>query len=403
MSYGITTAVKKILAILKRKKIIQGSSSAGKTIAILIILIDKAIKKPMLEISVISESIPHLKKGALKDFIKIMKSTGRWIDKNYNATDRIYRFSNGSYIEFFSPESVLGSRRNILYVNECNNITYADYHQLAIRTSDEIYLDFNPSSEFWAHTEVMNEPNAELIQLNYLDNESRPSNVDEEFGIAIEKAKKEKEQGLPITSYWQNWVKVYVYGEIGNLQGVIFNNWRQVDDVPISAKLVARGKDFGFTNDPTTLTGVYQEGNKLYLDEEIYETGLTNSDILLKYVELGISKKDSIVADSAEPKSIEDIKRAGYNIEAAQKGGDSIIKSIDTLQQFEILITKRSLNIIKEFRNYKWKVDKAGKALNEPVDHNNHAIDGVRYVALNKINKPSTKRMRPMGFSVERK
>lgn len=388
MAYAITTAVKRIRSIKKRKKVIQGSSSAGKTIAILIILIDMCIKRIGLEVSVISESVPHLKKGALKDFKKIMKGTGRWIDKNYNATDRIYTFTNGSYIEFFSPESVLGSRRNVLYINEANHINYADYHQLAIRTSDDIFIDFNPASEFWAHTEVAKESNAELIQLTYLDNESRPSNVDEEFGIAIEKAAKEKEQGLPITSYWQNWVRVYVYGEIGNLQGVVFNNWQQIDEVPLGAELLSVGMDFGFTNDPTSANKVFQIGNKLYIDELIYEPGLTNNLISDRLKACGIDKSINIVADSAEPKSIVEIRNYGHKIEGAEKGPDSIKSSIDTLQQFEIYITKRSTNVIKEFRSYRWKVDKAGKSLNEPVDFSNHAIDSIRYVALNKINKP---------------
>lgn len=389
MSYSITTAVKKIRKIKKRKKVVQGSSSAGKTIAILIIIIDMCIKKAGLECSVISESIPHLKKGALKDFKKIMKGTGRWIDKNYNATDRIYTFTNGSYIEFFSPESVLGSRRNILYINEANHILYSDYHQLAIRTSDDIFIDFNPAAEFWAHTEVMNESNADFVQLTYLDNESRPSNVDEEFKIAIDKAEKEKAQGLPETSYWQNWVKVYVRGEIGNLVGVVFNNWEQVDEIPLGAKLLAIGMDFGFTNDPTAAEKVFEYNNDIYIDELIYEPGLTNSDIITKLKTLGIDSQMLIIADSAEPKSIEEIRRGGFKIEGADKGPDSIRSSIDTLQQRRIFVTKRSTNVIKELRSFRWKIDKSGKSLNEPVGTNDHSIAGIRYVALNKINKPS--------------
>jgi len=396
--FSVTTAVKKIRAVKARKKIIQGSSSAGKTIAILILLIDKCIKNPGLEVSVISESIPHLKKGAMKDFLKIMQQTGRFNPVNWNATDRKYTFSSNatarSYIEFFSPESVLGSRRNILYINEANNILYADYHQLAIRTSDEIYVDFNPASEFWAHTEVAVEENAELIILNYLDNEGRPKNVDEEFKIAREKAAKEKAQGLPITSYWQNWVRVYVEGLTGNLQGVVFNNWEQVLEVPEGATFIATGQDFGFTNDPSAAVDVYKQDGYLILDERLYSPGLLNSEIIAKYREMGFSQRRDIVADSAEPKSIEEIRRAGFNVRGALKGADSVKASIDKLQEYKIKVTARSVNLIKELRGYRWKVDKAGKSENEPVDFMNHAIDAVRYVALNHLMTKAKRHIR---------
>lgn len=385
--FRVTTAVRKIRAMKARKKVIPGSSSAGKTIAILIILIDMAIKRPNLEISVIAESIPHLKRGALKDFLKIMKATGRFSASRYNATDRKYTFANGSYMEFFSPESVIGSRRNVLYINEANYIKYDDYHQMAIRTSDEIFLDFNPANEFWATTKVINEPNAETITLTYLDNESRPANVDEEFGIALAEAEKEKAQGLPITSYWQNWCRVYVHGLTGNLQGVVFNNWELIDVIPDGVPFLSHGLDFGFTNDPTALIAVYLKDKNIYLNQLIYETQLINSDIVAKLPGLNVQKQDTIIADSAEPKSIAEIKRSGYNVTSAKKGADSIKASIDKLQEYKIFITKDSTDIIKEFRSYRWKVDSSGKSLNEPVDFMNHGIDAVRYVALNKLRK----------------
>lgn len=395
MSYIQTKAVKRIRAMKARKKIVQGSSSAGKTIAIEIIIADMCTKRPGLECSIVAESVPHLKKGAMKDFLKIMKATGRFNRNNWNATDRKYTFSNGAYIEFFSPESVLGSRRDVLYINEANHIKYADYLQMSIRTSGEIFLDFNPASEFWAHTEVLTEPNSELILLTYLDNESRPANVDEEFGIALAKAATEKTQGLPITSYWQNWCEVYVHGRIGNLQGVIFSNWSQCDDVPKTAKFLANGQDFGFTNDPSATIAVYQDGMKLYLDELIYESGLLTSEMIRKYPAVKVLPTQKIVADSADPKAIEEIRRSGYRIEAAKKGPDSIKMSIDLLQGYELFVVCRPgssspPNLIEEFRGYRWKVDKAGKSTNEPVDFLNHGIDAVRYVALNCLAKKST-------------
>jgi len=385
MEFKRTTAINKILSLKSRKKIIQGGSSAGKTYGIIPILIDQAAKTPNLEISVVSESIPHLKKGALKDFIKIMKSTGRWVDARFNATDRKYLFANGSYIEFFSPESVLGARRHILYVNEANNITYEDYHQLSVRTEKDIFIDFNPANEFWAHTEVLKEPDSEGLILTYLDNEGRPSNVDLEFEIARQKAQKEKELG--VDGYWSNWCRVYIDGQIGSLQGVVFNNWHQIDDIPKDAEFVARGLDFGFTNDPTALIEVYKSFNKLFIKELLYETRLTGYDIAEKMLILNIPKHQVIVGDCARPETIEDLHRFGFNIEPSVKGADSVINSIDTLQQFEMYVTKDSTNLIKELRSYRWLTDRSGKALNEPIDHNNHLIDALRYVASNRLHK----------------
>jgi phage terminase large subunit len=381
-----TTAINKVLKMKARKKVIRGGSSAGKTFAILPILIDKCCKTDFLEVSVISESIPHLKKGALKDFIKIMRWTGRWIEANYNATDRKYTFTNGSYIEFFSPESVLGSRRNILYINEANNILYEDYMQLAMRTSGEIYLDYNPAEEFWADTEILSEPNSELLVLTYKDNEARPANVDEDFATLIDKANKEAQSGLPITSYFQNYVRVYVYGLIGNLQGVVFNNWKKCEAIPNEAELLGYGMDFGFTNDPTALVAIYKYNGELYLDELLYERGLTNPEIVSNLAKLGVN--GTIVADSSDPKSIAEIDNLwSGNIVGAVKGADSIRSGIDKMQTYQINVTSTSTNLIKEFRNYRWKVDKSGKSMNEPVDHSNHAIDAVRYGVTGLINQ----------------
>lgn len=383
--FQYTTSITKVQALTKRKKVIQGGSSASKTYAILAILIDKCCSTPNLEVSVISESIPHLKRGALKDFIKIMKWTNRWIDDHYNISDRKYSFHNGSYMEFYSPESVLGARRNILYINEANNIHYKDYHQLSIRTSDEIYIDFNPSVEFWGHTEILNEPDSELLILTYLDNEALPSNVIADFENAKVKARKEELAG--VNGYWTNWCRVYIDGQIGSLQGTVFQ-FEVCEEIPKEAQRIAYGMDWGFSSDPSTLIDVFRFNQNIYLDELMYSTGLTNSDIISIMNKLNINRNYEIIADSAEPKSIEDLKRGGYtNIRPSIKGEDSIRNSIDTLQQFKIFITRRSTNAIKEFRMYSWEVGKDGKQTGKPIDAYNHTIDPLRYVALNKINK----------------
>lgn len=242
-----------------RKKVIQGGTSAGKTFGILPILIDMAAKQPRKEISVVSESIPHLRRGALKDFKKIMHHTGRWVEGRFNETHLVYKFANGSYIEFFSAdqeERLRGARRHKLYVNEANNISFEAYHQLAIRTSEDIFIDFNPTATFWAHTEVLQEADSELIILNYRDNEALPETIVHDIEAARDKA--------ATSSYWANWWKVYGLGEVGSLEGVVFDNWQQIDQLPANAQLVALGMDFGFTNDPTTLIAYYRPSHPAY-------------------------------------------------------------------------------------------------------------------------------------------
>lgn len=298
-----------------------------------------------------------------------MKATNRYIDGNYNRTLLTYTFSNGAYIEFFSADQedkVRGPRRNILYINECNNVNFDTYHQLAIRTSHEIWLDFNPSNEFWAYTELKDDDDVEWLTLTYKDNEALPESIVKEIEKAKEKAKTSK--------YWENWWNVYGLGKLGSLEGVIFNNYSIIDNLPTEAKKVGSGLDFGYTNDPTALIDVYECNGKRILDEVCYQTQMLNGDIA-KLCTKGVI----VYADSAEPKSIEEIKRSGVLIKGVTKGADSIAFGIQIMQQQEYLITSRSTNVIKEFRQYCWDVDKQGKKMNKPIDKFNHAIDAIRY------------------------
>lgn len=376
-----TTAINKILNLKRFVKGIQGGTSAGKTYGIIPVLIDLAAKS-INDISIVAESIPHLKRGAMKDFKKIMIETGRWFDNRWNASDFKYTFANGSTIEFFSADvdaKLRGARRDYLYMNECNNMTFHSYTELASRTKKGIYLDWNPTNEFWFHEHLMNDNDVDYLIINYLDNEACPES-------ALNFINKAKEKSIT-SDYWMNWYKVYGLGEIGSLQGSIFE-FNQVDNIPENAQFISYGLDWGFTNDPTALIETYRYNGELYVNELIYSTGLTNSDIMVKLNELGVGKNKSIVADSAEPKSIEDIYRGGYmGIKGANKGKDSILNSIITLKDFKINITKSSTNLIKEMRSYVWERDKEGKNTNVPIDFNNHAIDALRYVALNKLKK----------------
>ena len=364
-----TTAVNKISRLEKRIKIVQGGTSAGKTISILILLIDKAIKIPNLEISVVSESIPHLRRGCIRDCIKLLKGLYRYREQLFNRSLLKYQFTNGSFIEFFSADEsskLRGSRRNILYVNECNNITFEMFNEMHIRTSDEVYLDFNPTNEFWVHTELKNDSNADFLILTYRDNEALSQSIVNELLKAQEKAK--------TSAFWKNWTRVYIDGLIGNLQGVVFDNWKQIDEVPEDAKLLGYGLDFGYSADPTAIVSVHLWNGKRIVNEVCYQTRLVNEEVANK-----LPKHELVIADSAEPKSIEEIRRLGYQIKGATKGKDSILFGIQLMQNQEYLITSTSLNLIKELRGYCWDTDKTGKQLNKPKGGQDHLIDALRY------------------------
>jgi phage terminase large subunit len=367
--FKVTTSIRKILALKKRIKIIQGGTSAGKTFGILPILIDKAARQSGLEISVVAETIPHLRRGALKDFLKIMKWTGRYIDANYNKSLLRYEFANGSVMEFFSADDsskLRGARRDVLYINECNNVTFESYNELAIRTKKEVYLDFNPANEFWVHKELKDEPDADFIILTYKDNEALDNSIVQQ----IEKNRLKAET----SAYWANWWRVYGLGEVGMLEGVIFSNWKTIDTIPSEAKLVGIGLDFGYTNDPTAMIEVYSWNGQRIVNELVYQTGMLNSDIAKK-----LPKHVPIYADSSEPKSIDEIRRYGITIKGVTKGKDSINYGIDVMQRQEYLVTSQSINLIKELRSYCWDTDKTGTRLNKPAGGQDHGIDSLRY------------------------
>ena len=370
-----TTAINKIRKLEKRIKIIQGGTSAGKTFGILPVLIDKAIKQPNLEVSVVAESIPHLRRGALRDFEKIMKWTNRFVDERFNKTLLKYEFSNGSFIEFFSADDaskLRGARRDVLYINECNNVTFESYNELSIRTRKEIFLDFNPSNEFWVHTELKEESDSDFLILTYLDNEALDQSI-------VDQIEKNREKAAT-SNYWANWWKVYGEGQLGMLEGVVLNNWQLIDKIPTEARLLGIGLDFGYTNDPTAIVEIYNYNGKRIVNEVAYQTGMLNSDIARL-----LPKKVIVYADSSEPKSIDEIRKHGIMIKGVTKGKDSINYGIAIMQQQDYLVTSNSTNLIKELRSYIWDTDKSGKRLNKPIDHHNHAIDAWRYHEMETV------------------
>ena len=276
-------------------------------------------------------------------------------------------------MEFKSYETAQGAKsgkRDYLFINEAQGITYDIFNELYMRTRKQVYIDYNPNAEFWVHENLIGTDGVKLFISDHRHNPFVAQKI------------RDKIEGLRFKD--MELFKVYARGMTGKIEGLVFRNFDIVDEIPLGSELLGIGMDFGFTNDPTTVIKVFRYNGEIYIDELLYRTGLTNSDIANELNKAGVTRAMPIVADSAEPKSIEDLTRAGFNIEGANKGADSIRNSIDTLKQFKINITRRSTYTIKEFRSYKW-ID--GK--NVPVDFNNHTIDAIRYVALNKINKGS--------------
>lgn len=374
-----TSAQYKIAKLKKRVRIVRGGTSSSKTFSIIPMLITYAVQNPRQEISIVSESIPHLRRGAIRDFLKIMQMVGMYRDESWNKSSLTYTFSNESFIEFFSadqPDKLRGARRDVLFVNECNNIEWESYYQMAIRTRKFIYLDYNPVTEFWVDTELLKDEDAEMIVLTYKDNEALDASIVKE----IEKAKEKAET----SSYWRNWWNVYGLGQIGNLEGVIFSNWNTIDTIPKDARLIGCGVDFGYSVDPTSIIEIYQYNNQRIVNELCYRTGMLNSDIAKL-----LPKNVPIYADSAEPKSIEEIRRYGVQIKAVTKGKDSINFGIQTMQSQDYLITKDSVNLIKELRGYCWDKDKSGNTLPIPTG-SDHAIDAFRYHEMETLGMRRT-------------
>jgi len=389
-----TTAQKKISKLRKRFRIVQGGTSASKTFSIIPMLIHYAISTPRSEISIVSETYPHLRRGAFRDFQKIMVWSGNWNDKNMNRSTMIYTFGNGSYIEFFSaddPAKIMGARRDVLFINECNRLPFETFNQLAVRTRKFIYLDYNPTSEFWVHEELKDDEDAGFIVLTYKDNEALEESLVKEIEKAKERAKTSK--------YWENWWRVFGLGIVGEIDGLLFTNWKQIDKIPEEAKLLGYGMDFGYVKDPTTITMVYKWNGKHLYDEICYETGLGAKDIVERLKRGNVSKAALGVADSSDQRLIDDLnKNFGYNIQPCKKGQGSVMYGVKLLQEEEFMVTKNSINFIEELRNYCEDTDKYGKPTGQPIDAYNHCIDGIRYFeTLKRLKYSGRKRIRTYG------
>ncbi len=368
MLYAQTTATNKILALSSKIRAVAGGTSASKTISILIYLIARAQSDESATLtSVVAESVPHLKRGAMRDFLNIMQGHSYYQEDRWNRTDSIYTFETGSQLEFFSidqPDKLRGARRDRLFINEANNVPLDAFDQLEVRTKEFVFLDWNPSNEFWFYTDILhNRKDVDFITLTYKDNEA----LSPEIVAAIE-ARKNRPA----------WWRVYGLGQLGEVEGRVYKGWEIVEEVPHEARLVKRWLDFGYSVDPTAIGDVWYYNGGYILNERLYQKNMGNKQIADFILSLE-QPHTTVVADSAEPKSIDEIYSYGVNIVPTVKGPDSIRNGIASVQEQKISVTKKSTNILKEYRNYMWDTDKNGKMLQKPIDFLNHHMDGIRY------------------------
>jgi phage terminase large subunit len=360
------------------KKIVveQGGTRSGKTYNILLwIIFSYSEKNTDKTITICRKSFPSLRASVMRDFFDILRQHDLYREEYHNKSNHEY-YLNENLVEFISldqPQKIRGRKRNLLYVNEANELFFEDWQQLVFRTDGRIILDYNPSDSFhWIYDRVIPRDDCEFFQTTYKDNPFLDASIRQE----IERLQDTDED------YW----RVYGLGERGMSRATIFQF--QVTEEP-KGQLISLGLDFGFTNDPTSLVKVFKDGDNLYIQELLYHTNLTNQDISQKLTELGLTRFDEIWADSAEPKSIEELHRMGWNVKPTAKGADSVMAGIDILKRHKIFVTKESKNAIREFQNYKWQEDKNGNLLNRPIDAFNHAIDATRYATFNRLSRPN--------------
>jgi phage terminase large subunit len=352
----------------------QGGTRSSKTYSILQLIIVKCLEESGKTYSIVRKTFPSLRTSVYRDFIEILKEYNIYDEADHNKTEAIY-YLNDNIVEFFAldnEQKIRGTRRHVLYCNEANELNYPEYQQLNMRTEDYILLDYNPSDpNHFVYTKVLGREDCILIKSTFLDNPYLPETLINELLILKETD--------------EDWWRIYGLGERGTGKENIFQ-FTEYTSLPESAEPLGIGLDFGFTNDPTGIVRGYKNGTDLYLEELVYQTHLTNQDIFnkLKYI---TSKNEVIYADSAEPKSIEELRRMGLNIRATKKGKDSILAGIDILKRFKIHI--KGENIKTEFLNYKWSKDKNGDLTNNPLDKWNHIIDAARYLVFMTQSRPN--------------
>lgn len=383
MAIALTTSTKKIRDCLFEPtfyKVIQGGASASKTFSIMILLISYAESYPNSLITVAGMTYNHLATGTIRDMKKILEETNRWEAERYNKTEKIYYFPNGSQIEFLSVDNMTsrGPRRDVLFVNEANGLNYETFDQLATRTRDFVILDYNPSAKFWAHEELVEkkQDKTSFLCLTYLDNEAL--SVQERENIESRKPKAGEEPS--------NWWIVYGLGQIGSLEGNIYQGWQQVSAEELhKGRLVRYGLDFGFSNDETAMVAIYElEDGRTGVEEILYKKGILGSEYPEILMSHNINPNVLIVADSARPEIIAEIKAKGYRIVGADKNPGSVKRGIDRVSQRQIAYSGENLK--REYLSYAWRKKRTGEVLDEPQDGNDHALDATRY-AIDDLSK----------------
>jgi phage terminase large subunit len=361
----------------KRIIIEQGGTRSGKTYNILMWIIFAYTRRETDKtITICRKTYPALRSSSMRDFFEILRAYDLYDEVNHNKSNSEYLL-NGNLIEFISldqPQKLRGRKRDLLYVNEANEMFYEDWQQLIFRTTGRVILDYNPSDEFhFIYDKIKPRDDVDFYITTYLDNPFlEPETIKE-----IERLKNID------TNYWN----IYGLGNVGSSQSLIFRI-NECQHIPETASFLSFGMDFGFSNDPTTLVGVWKQGDDIYLKELVFKTGLTNRDINLELKSHNVNRSE-VFADSAEPKSIEELYRMGWNIKPATKGQGSVNIGIDMMKRYNLYVTSDSVNMIKEFRNYKWQEDKNGIVQNTPVDMFNHTIDAVRYALYDKLSRPN--------------
>ena len=370
-----TVVLQKNLNANTRIVVNQGGTRSSKTYSLAQLIILKALQEQGKVYTICRKTLPALKGTAYKDFFNILEEHNLYNPDKHNKSELTYKLNNNE-IEFISvdmPQKIRGRKRHILWLNEANEFRFEDWVQLSLRTTENIYLDFNPSDPYsWIYDKVMNREDCTFIKSTYLDNPFLPDETIKEI---------ERLKDLD-SNYW----KIYGLGDMAQPTETIFRQFEIANNVPDEASLVAIGMDFGYSNDPTAIAEVFKLNDDLYINELVYSKGLTNQDIAQRLRELDITRQTEIIADSAEPKSIEELHRQNFNVKGAKKGADSINMGIDVLRRFKLHITKNSTNTLNEFKYYKWLTDKNGHIVNKPAtNQQDHIIDAVRYVALNKL------------------
>ena len=362
-----------------QKKIIveQGGTRSGKTYNILLwIIYEYCTNNKKKVVTICRKSYPSLRATVLRDFLDILKQHNMYSELFHNKSNSEYNLL-GNLIEFISldqPQKIRGRKRDLLFINEANELYFEDWQQLIFRTQERIVIDFNPSDEYhWIYDKVLPRVDCDFYKTTYLDNPF----IEDAIKLEIERLKDTDEQ------YWQ----IYGLGERTASRSTIFK-YTEVDIIPYDAKLIAYGMDFGYSNDPSTLVSVYTLEHNLYIKEHLYRTQMTTNDIN-EFLKKELLSNNPIYADSAEPRLIRELRTMGHNIFPSIKGKDSINAGIDLLKRYKIHILSSSNNAIQEFRNYKWREDKAGRLTNVPEDKHNHIIDPTRYATYSILSRPN--------------